>query len=103
MIGINRINPAPARPTATSQAALEPENAAADARALVPVAPASSPQPLPQANRRPLATFLAQLIATKSGAPQTRELRRGTPKEALSHYRTAPTAGRPDPKFSRSM
>jgi hypothetical protein len=35
------------------------------------------------------AAFLAQLIATKQQAPQTRERRRAEPSEALAAYRSA--------------
>ncbi len=36
---------------------------------------------------RPLANFLAHLVATQAQAPQARKLRRADPKEAIEAYR----------------
>ena len=55
--------------------------------ALVPIAPAApSERPL-SASRRPVAAFVAQLIATRQRAPQTRARRRAHPAEAVAAYR----------------
>ena len=63
----------------------------ADARALVPVeAPAPSERVMPT-TRHPAAPFLAQLIATRMQAPQTRARRRAEPGEAIGHYSSAKT------------
>ncbi|HWK95232.1 MAG TPA: hypothetical protein VNR39_07400 [Pseudolabrys sp.] len=53
-------------------------------RALVVTAPQPSPEP---ASTYRQAAFLAQLIATRDHAPQTRERRRAEPMEALAAYR----------------
>ena len=57
-------------------------------RALVRVAPASPAigVSLRPADGRPTAPFLAHLIATVQGAPQTRERRRADPNWATSTY-----------------
>jgi len=59
-------------------------NEAAESRALVPVEAA-----LPRALRAPrrAAPFLAQLIATRAHAPQTRVNRRAEPAEVIACYR----------------
>ncbi|MBK5960729.1 hypothetical protein CCR97_21350 [Rhodoplanes elegans] len=63
-------------------------------RALVPV----TRDPPPRPAGRSLAGFVAQLIATNRGLPQTRELRRAAPDEAQAAYgdtRRATTAAAP--------
>lgn len=65
----------------------------ATGRAIVPVTPAKSAEksraaPLQRAN----APYLAHLIATSEGLPQTRERRRAAPGEAVVCYAQA-TAG----------
>ena len=55
--------------------------------ALVAIAP-----PMPRSDtrwpmRHPAAPFIAQLIATRMRAPQTRERRRAEPEEAIAAYR----------------
>lgn len=55
--------------------------------ALVPVGP-SVYRAARLAIARPDANFVAQLIATAERLPQTRELRRAAPAEALSAYRS---------------
>ena len=62
-------------------------SAAPEARALVVVEP-----PMPQGDarwpmRHPAAPFIAQLIATRLRAPQTRARRRAEPEEAIAAYR----------------
>jgi hypothetical protein len=49
-------------------------------------APEAHPTPL---SRRPAAPFLAQLIATARGEPQTRERRRAEPQTAAHAYAAA--------------
>ena len=63
----------------------------ATGRSLVPVAtPATAGVGTASLHRvRPLAVFLAQLVATAQGAPQTRARRRTTPDRAASHYAAA--------------
>ena len=51
--------------------------------ALVPLAP---PEPDAAPQSRPRADFLAQLIAAKVRAPQTRLRRRAEPDEAIAAY-----------------
>lgn len=51
-------------------------------RALVPV----TRDPPPRPAGRSIAGFVAQLIATNRGLPQTRELRRAAPDEAKAAY-----------------
>lgn len=59
-------------------------DAGRQSRALVITAPPSAPEP---ASNYRQAAFLAQLIATRDHAPQTRERRRAEPMEALAAYR----------------
>lgn len=59
---------------------------ACDSRALVVQTP--SPSLLHPTLVYRQADFLAHLIATKTGHPQTRERRRAAPEEALAAYRT---------------
>jgi hypothetical protein len=54
-------------------------------RSLVPLASAADAG-RPPVPRRPLAGFLAQLIATAQQAPQTRQRRRGEPDDAAALY-----------------
>ena len=59
---------------------------APESRALIPVeAPAPSERVMPT-TRHPAAPFLAQLIATRMQAPQTRARRRAEAGEAVGHY-----------------
>jgi hypothetical protein len=80
------------RPAALSRSADE-KAAPAEQRALVPV-PAITPKESrsPYAGR-PAAPFLAQLIATERGEPQTRERRRAKPEVAAQAYRAAARLG----------
>jgi hypothetical protein len=68
------------------RAAPEPSNATGAGSALVPVSPIDRSETLPTANQRPAAAFLAHLIATNRGEPQTRERRRAEPGEAAHAY-----------------
>ena len=65
-------------------AAEDQVNEAVESRALVAVE-ASQPRALPAPRRA--APFLAQLIATRAQAPQTRVHRRAEPAEAIACYR----------------
>jgi hypothetical protein len=72
--------------------ALPPAHPGADAaqegsRALVPLKPAAAPREVLVGRR--LSPFLAQLLATKDGHPQSRARRRATPDEAMAAYRNA--------------
>ncbi|WP_137042845.1 hypothetical protein [Pseudolabrys sp. FHR47] len=62
----------------------ESGDAAEPGRALVATGPQPMAEPAPNYRQ---ATFLAQLIATRDHAPQTRERRRAEPVEALAAYR----------------
>ena len=62
-----------------------PAGAPAQCRALARVSPAESRR-APLAAHRPAAAFLAQLIATAQGTPQTRARRRADPAEACAAY-----------------
>lgn len=58
--------------------------------ALVPVtAPSAAPKPTNNL-ARPNPAFVTHLIAMAQQAPQTRTLRRASPKEAQAHYRAQP-------------
>jgi len=81
-----RGNGSSASPWAAPHGADE-ELRAAEPRALVPVdTPEAHPIPL---SLRPAAPFLAQLIATARGEPQTRERRRAEPQTAAHAYAAA--------------
>ena len=86
-IGTSTVTPRSARraPAVLS----ETEAPACESRALIAI-----PAPVPAeragtASRRPLAAFVAQLIATQTRAPQTRVRRRAEPGEVLAVYGTA--------------
>ncbi len=63
-----------------------------ESRALIAVAPATRSEAVTGAAARPLAAFLAQLIATQTHAPQTRARRRAEPGDVMAVYTAA--AGR---------
>ena len=76
------------RPSTLSRSA-DDQVAPAVQRALVPVPktePTEAPGPY---SGRPAAPFLAQLIATERGEPQTRERRRAEPDAAAQAYAAA--------------
>ena len=75
------------RPVALSRSA--GEATLTEQRALVPVYEASRSDSHGPCARRPSAAFLAQLIATESAEPQTRELRRASPDTAARAYASA--------------
>ena len=58
--------------------------------ALVPLAPAARRAQITRASTRPDPTFVAHLIATAAHLPQTRNLRRAAPSDALSAYTARP-------------
>jgi hypothetical protein len=53
--------------------------------ALIPTVPSAAAPPV-CASGRPQAEFLAQLIAARGRAPQTRARRRAEPEEAIAAY-----------------
>ena len=57
-------------------------------RALIAVEAAAAGERAPRVTRHPAAGFLAQLIATRMQAPQTRARRRAEPGEASAVYRS---------------
>ena len=63
----------------------------AETRALVALA--RSPQFLERGTSHHHAPFVAHLVATKDGHPQTRERRRAEPNVALSAYRATAALG----------
>lgn len=67
------------------------EENSANGRALVAVTPAPRVDPARHQNHRPTdARVIAQLLATRDGAPQTRAKRRGSVEEALAAYAAGP-------------
>ena len=58
--------------------------------ALVPLAPPARRAPITRLMTRPDPTFVAQLIATAAHLPQTRNLRRAAPSDAVSAYTAQP-------------
>jgi hypothetical protein len=82
------------------------ENAASSAtvssgRALVPVRPIGRSENSAAPGRHPAATFLAHLIATTQGEPQTRDRRRATPLEATTAYAASANLTAPGGDLSR--
>jgi hypothetical protein len=82
---------------------LRPAAAAPDApapgRALIVVTPVRAADPDFALWGRPYAPFLAQLIATRAHAAQTRPKRRACAAEATARYRAGPVGPRPAPKL----
>jgi hypothetical protein len=62
--------------------------------ALVAVAPVAAPERSWTPSRRPVAAFVAHLIAVERREPQTRARRRAEPAEAVAAYRAVSTPGR---------
>jgi hypothetical protein len=58
-------------------------------RALIAIAAPAASERSATTSRRPLAPFLAHLIATQTQAPQTRARRRAEPEEVLGIYSSA--------------
>lgn len=65
----------------------EPQAPEAEVRALIPIGAAAATDRSPPMARHPAAAFLAQLIATRMQAPQTRARRRAEPEDAIAMYR----------------
>jgi hypothetical protein len=90
MVPVGRVGPATVvgsgRTSRQSPAALA--GAPSAQRALVRIAPADPASGISPrtAEARPAAAFLAHLIATVQGAPQTRERRRADPDWAITAY-----------------
>ena len=57
-------------------------------RDLITIEPAQRDERSPRWTHHPSAPFVAQLIATRMQAPQTRERRRAEPEEASAVYRS---------------
>jgi len=68
--------------------AYAPDARETESRALIAVEPTTQSERTPGATRHPAAGFLAQLIATRMQAPQTRARRRAEPEEAMAVYRS---------------
>jgi hypothetical protein len=90
MVPVGRVEPARVVGSdgASRQAPVAEAGAASAQRALVRIAPASpaSGVAVRPADGRATAPFLAHLIATVQGAPQTRERRRADPNWATTAY-----------------
>jgi hypothetical protein len=81
-----------------------PASAPAAAAGIVRVTPAEPVEAKAFPTQRPLASFLAHLIATREQAPQTRERRRAEPEHAVATYAAAAAlAAPPAPKVSRAL
>jgi hypothetical protein len=82
---LSTARPAPAQPSEF----VGPAGAPAECRALARVSPVE-PEAAPlRWYRHPEAAFLAHLIATAQGLPQTRARRRAEPEAACAAYRAA--------------
>ena len=71
------------------------DSAEPSGRALVPVSGADSGSARTAGMPRPFAPFLAQLVATAQGVPQTRQRRRATADHAVTVYAAAGKRDRP--------
>ncbi|MEA2877974.1 MAG: hypothetical protein QOF14_3170 [Hyphomicrobiales bacterium] len=73
-----------------------PDAPETESRALIAIEAPAPSERAPRVTRHPSAGFLAQLIATRMQAPQTRARRRAEPGEAMAVYRsmTKPVAQR---------
>ncbi len=77
------LNPRDAEPAPAPEKPKEPGTAM-----VIVTAPPTGEEPL-LARRQTSAAYLAHLIATRNGAPQTRERRRAEPEEATAAYAAA--------------
>jgi hypothetical protein len=68
-------------------------------RELVALSPRAEPTVTP-GSFRPDASFVAQLIAAAANIPQTRQLRRASPEDALASYHSS--ADRPRANLARA-
>ena len=90
---LNGIGTSAAKRSSTLSRLVDDREAPAEPRALVPVAEIEvSEHPAPS-SRRPAAPFLAHLIATAYGEPQTRDHRRAEPDTAAQAYAAAQRLG----------
>ena len=76
------------RPSGLSRSA-DQQAPASEQHALVPVQKIEATERPTALSRRPAAPFLAHLIATARGEPQTCERRRAEPKTAMNAYAAA--------------
>jgi len=83
-IGTSTVMPRASR--RTPDAPGETELPATAGRALIAIAAPAPSERSATTSRRPLAPFLAHLIATQTHAPQTRTRRRAEPEEVLAVY-----------------
>lgn len=83
-IGTSTVTPRAPRPDRAAPG--EADAPATVGRALIPVAAAAPSERTCGASRRPLAHFLAHLIATQTQAPQTRTRRRAEPQDVIGSY-----------------
>jgi hypothetical protein len=86
---LNVIGAFAARRDKTASRVADDATPAAEQRALVPVASIEASEPPAPFSRRPAAPFLAHLIATARGEPQTRDHRRAEPEAAAQAYAAA--------------
>ncbi len=68
--------------------------------ALVLIAPVQSGEQTTLPSRRTSVSYLAHLIATDRGEPQTRDRRRATPQEAIAAYGAMKNLSRGKPESS---
>jgi len=97
MLAVGGIGTSTVMPRSTRRAPTvlsETEAPACESRALIPVAALALAERSGTASRRPLAAFLAQLIATQTQAPQTRVRRRAEPEDATGTYVAATALSR---------
>lgn len=66
----------------------QPETPETGSRALIALKAPAPSEGATRVTRHPAAGFLAQLIATRMQAPQTRARRRAEPEEAIAVYRS---------------
>jgi hypothetical protein len=83
---LNGIGASAARRRAITSRAADDHAALPNARALVPVQAIESSEHTTTLHRRPPAPFLAHLIATEQGEPQTRHRCRTEPLDAAHAY-----------------
>ena len=92
------VSGAPVSATTRRRTPEAPESGAheSESRALIAIEAPRPSERTVQSAQRPAAAFLAQLIATRMQAPQTRARRRAEPEEAIAVYRsmTKPVAQR---------
>jgi hypothetical protein len=78
-----------------SERSIEADYTVVETRAVVPVEPVARSERLSDTRGRPLATFLAQLIATDMDLPQTRARRRAEVEVAQAAYAAVTAYERP--------